>query len=266
MGLSNYDVYGLKVSNFKLSEIESLFLATINENKCIVLFGHSLGYLTLFKKHPSLYSIINSYDVLVCDGTQFNWYCILNGFKIETVISIPDMTTYTLEFANRNGYSVLLFGAKEEINKKATTNLQKKYPNAIILPGINGYYLEGDELEIVEKINSHKPQILLIGISTPIKEFFVSKYKNVLGANIIIPCGGMIDVYSGYTRQSPHWLKKAGLATPFRIIQEPRRLFALHTWMIFEIICKLFPITFYYRCVLQRKTFNLIDKYINRRN
>ncbi len=262
--MENLNVFGLKVSSFELDEVEQLFSSVINSNESIVLFGHSLGYVTLFKKHPELYEIINSFDLLVCDGTQFNWYCYFTGFKLKTVISIPNITNYTLEYANAKGLKVLLFGAKENINKKAVENLQKKYPNIKMLPGINGYYKESEEPEIVARIKHQNPDILLIGISTPIKEKFVYKYKSQLSSNIIIPCGGMIDVYSGYTKQSPHWVKKMGLATPFRIAQEPKRLFFLHTWMIMEIFFRILPITFFNRFILRKKDFNIVLKYLHK--
>lgn len=264
--MERLDVFGLNVSNFFLTEIDQLYSETIRTEKKIVLFGHSLGYITLFKIYPSLYPVINSFDVLVCDGTQFNWYCYLNGFKLKTVISIPDITNYTLEYANKMGLRVLLFGAKDQINKKACENLQKKYPNAIITNGINGYFKENEEILIIDKINESKPQILLVGISSPIKEFFVHKYKDKLKANIIIPCGGMIDVYSGFTKQSPNWVKKLGLATPFRIIQEPKRLLFLHTWMVYEILLKIIPITIYNKLILKSKKFNLVFKYLDKEN
>ena len=262
--MEHLNVFGLKVSSFELKEIDEFFYSTIHNKNGIVLFGHSLGYITLFKKYPGLYEIINSFDLLVCDGTQFNWYCYLNGFKLKTVISIPNITNYTLEYANTNSLSVLLFGAKEEINKKAIENLQKKYPNIKMLPGINGYYKQTEEKEIVARIKNQKPHILLIGISTPIKEKFVHTYRAELSSNIIIPCGGMIDVYSGYAKQSPPWVKKMGFATPFRIIQEPRRLFIPHTRMILEIFLKILPITFFNRVVLQKKNFNIVFKYLNK--
>lgn len=262
--IEQLNVYGLKVSNFKLPEVEELFSSTIKKQESIVLFGHSLGYITLFKKYPDLYPIINSFDLMVCDGTQFNWYCLINGFKLKTVISIPNITNFTLEYANANNLKVLLFGAKKEINKKATENLQKKYPNIKMLEGINGYYEKDKELDIVKQIQDQEPHILLIGISTPIKENFVYKYKAQLNSNIIIPCGGMIDVYSGYTKQSPAWIKKIGLATPFRIMQEPRRLFLPHTKMVLDIFFKILPITFFNRVILRKKDFNIIIKYMNK--
>lgn len=262
--IEHYNVFGLKVSNFNLPDIEELFKATIHENKNIVLFGHSLGYITLFKSYPELYPVINSFDLLVCDGTQFDWYCRANGFKLKTVISIPNITNFTLQYANTHGLKVLLFGAKEEINTQATANLQKQYPNLKMLPGINGYFKEHEEAGIVSRIREQRPHVLLIGISTPIKERVAAKYRSEMGANIIIPCGGMIDVYSGNIKQSPEWVKKIGLATPFRIIQEPRRLLVPHTRMVFEILFRLLPISFFYNFTSRKEPLNIVSRYLKK--
>ena len=262
--IQQLDIFGLKVSDFELNDVLALYNQTIKEDKSIVIFGHSLGYITLFKKYPELYNIINSFDLLVCDGTQFNWYCKQNNFKLKTVISIPDITISSLAYANTNSLKILLFGAKESINDKACERIKLQYPNITILPGINGYFNKSQELEIVSKINDLKPHILLIGISTPIKEHFVHKYKDQLNSNIIIPCGGMIDVLSGYTKQSPGWIKKIGFATPYRIIQEPKRLFWLHTWMVYEILFKILPITIVNKFILRKKEFNLVQKYLKK--
>lgn len=262
--IEHFDVFGLKVSNFSLPDVEALFEATIRENKHIVLFGHSLGYITLFKLYPDLYPIVNSFDLLVCDGTQFDWYCRANGFQLKTVISIPNIANFSLQYANTHGLRVMLFGAKEEINAQATANLQKQYPGLQMLPGINGYFKEEGEAGIVSRIRQQQPHILLIGISTPIKERFAHKYRAQLGANIIIPCGGMIDVYSGNIRQSPEWIKKSGLATPFRIIQEPGRLLVPHTRMVFEIIFKVLPISFFHKFTGRKKPLNIVSRYLKK--
>jgi N-acetylglucosaminyldiphosphoundecaprenol N-acetyl-beta-D-mannosaminyltransferase len=262
--MEHFDVFGMKVSSYCLDELEKLFNNTLHSNRNIVLYGYSFGLLPLFKKYPDIFPVINSFDVLVCDGTQFHWFCSLYGFKIKTVMSIPDITNYSLEYANRHNLKVLLFGGKKEINIKANEKLVKRYPNINFLEGIHGYFDEPEENDILERINVLSPDILLVGISTPVKERFVYKYRNILSTSIIIPCGGMIDVYSGFTKQTPRRIKKIGLASPYRIIQEPKRLFALHTWMIYETLFKILPLAFYNRVLLGKKRFNLIEKYLEK--
>jgi N-acetylglucosaminyldiphosphoundecaprenol N-acetyl-beta-D-mannosaminyltransferase len=260
--MEHFDVFGMKVSNFTMKEIESLFDQTINSNSNIVMYGYSFGLISAFKKYSDLYSIVNSFDINVCDGTIFNWFCLLNGFKLITILSVPELTNYTLEYADRNNLKILLFGAKKEVNFRAIKILSKKYPNINFLEGIDGYFKEIDESSIIDRINELSPDILLIGITAPIKERIAYKYKNVLSSKIIIPCGGMIDVYAGLTKQTPRLIKKLGLATPFRIIQEPKRLFILNISIVYDILIKILPLTFYYRVILKKKDFNLIKEYL----
>jgi N-acetylglucosaminyldiphosphoundecaprenol N-acetyl-beta-D-mannosaminyltransferase len=259
--MEHYDVFGMKVSNYTINELERLFDQTIHSYDNIVLYGYSFGLVSAFKKHPDLYLIANSFDVLVSDGTQFNWFCSLFGFRLKTIMSVPDITNFSLEYANKNHLKVLLFGAKKEVNIQANKMLSIKYPNIIFLEGIDGYFNDFDEKGIVNRINELSPDLLLIGISAPYKERFAYKYKNIIRSNLIIPCGGMIDVFAGLTKQSPKLIKKIGLATPYRVLQEPQRLLFINLWIFYETMFKIIPLAIYWRVFL-RRDFNLIEKYL----
>lgn len=264
--MRSINVYGLKLSVFTLDDVRDFYSGIIDKKGNAVVFGHSFGSIPVMKKFPHLVDVVNSFDLLVCDGTPFSWYCKLFGFPLKQVISIPEITNFTLEYADNQKLRVLLLGAKESINQLATNRLAEKYPNAVFLQGINGYFSATEEADIVSKISSQAPDVLLIGISTPVKEMFAYKYRKDLNASIIIPCGGMIDVYAGITKQSPKIIKKLGLAAPYRILQEPRRLFKLHTWYISEAIFKIVPLTLYNRLFSRNKSFSLVADYIGKTN
>jgi N-acetylglucosaminyldiphosphoundecaprenol N-acetyl-beta-D-mannosaminyltransferase len=260
--MEHYDVFGMKVSNYTKNDLIELFDQTVHSCDNIVLYGYSFGLVSAFKKYPDLYPIANSFDVLVSDGTQFYWFCFLFGFRLKTVMSVPDITNFSLEYANKRKLKVLLFGATQEVNNKANEKLSQKYPNINFLEGINGYFKDIDEKHIISRINDLSPDLLLIGISSPTKEEFAFRNKNILKSSIIIPCGGMIDVFAGLTRQSPKLLKKLGLATPYRVLQEPQRLLFINLWIFFETIFKIMPLTIYYRILMRQKKFNLVAKYL----
>jgi len=264
--MKQLNVFGLKVHSYDILELEKYICHAQSSNESLVLYGYSFGTIPFFKIYEDLYTICNSFDLMVTDGTQFKWFCTLFGFQVRTMMSIPDLTNFVLEYANENKLSVLLFGAKETINEQATSNLSEKYEGIKFHNGIHGYFKENEEQSIVDKINSANPDILLIGISTPLKERFAFKYKNELNTKIIILCGGMIDVYSGLTKQTPELLKRLGLATPYRVIQEPKRLLKLNAWIFYETFFKLIPIALYHRYVLGKRSFNMIDIYLSKPN
>lgn len=261
--MERLDIYGLLLSVFTIEEVSEFYKEVLIQRGNAVVYGHSFGSIPVMKKYPDLVEVVNSFDLLVCDGTPFSWYCKLFGFPLKQVISIPQITNFTLRYADKHKLRVLLLGAEENINQLATARLAKQYPNAIFLKGINGYFSPEEEKDIVSKIRIKAPDILLIGISTPIKERFAYKYRYDLNASIIIPCGGMIDVYGGKTKQTPGFLKKIGLAFIYRLVQEPRRLLKYTVWLIFETLFIIVPLTFWHVKVKRRKSFNLISEYIS---
>jgi N-acetylglucosaminyldiphosphoundecaprenol N-acetyl-beta-D-mannosaminyltransferase len=216
---------GLKFSVFDLSVLLNRIKELINKDIQTVVYGYSLTLLPKFREFPELFTYSNRFDLFLTDGRGMFILLKLLKFQLKSEISIPRFAEHLLNLANHNQYRVLLFGSKENVNKKATEKIRIKYPEAIICQGINGYFNKEEEEKIVEKINSLAPDILFIGISSPIKEKFVIDWRNELNAKIILPCGGLIDALAGETSIAPILIKKLGLAWFYRFLQEPRRLF-----------------------------------------
>lgn len=261
MSIEDQDFFGLKVSNFSVNELYKYYDDVIEVSKTIICYGYSFGIIPFFKVYEDIYRIINSFDINVTDGTQFYWFMRLFGYKLKTFLSIPFLTIKTLEYANNKNKSVLLLGSDASTNRIATKNLKIKYPNIYFSDGMDGYFSEAEENNVVNYINCKKPNILLIGISSPKKERFAYKYKNELNANIIIPCGGMIDVFAGKVKLASPFLKKIGLATLIRIIQEPRRQFWLNIWIAYETFFRIIPKTIYEVKLKGNKNFTIPSIY-----
>lgn len=248
--------YGLKISHFNKTELIKSIKYNIENKIQTIYHGYSLTSFYFFKSNPGLFQLVNNSDVFMNDGRGYYYFLKLLGVKNIDPISLPDLVFITLELANEFRYSVLLFGTKKEINSEATKLARIKFPNAKIADGIDGFFDEKNELDVLDKINEIKPDILLVGISSPKKEKFLLKYRNNLDATIIINCGGMIDVLAGKEKLHPKWITTLGLAWLYRIIQDPKRLVKT---MLFDGIKALFiliPISFLKIKILHDKNFN----------
>lgn len=260
MILESFNFFGLKFSTFSKEElIQNIHDIIVGQEKQI-FYGYSLGTIPLFKSYTNLYEYSNSADLIVTDGEQMFWLLKLFGYKIKYNLSIPYLVDLVLEQANLHGYSVMIIGGSEEIKNKAGKNLKVKFSGIKLHSGINGYFNDSDEEKIIEEINQKMPNILLIGISSPKKERIAFEWKNRLNTNIIIPCGGMIDIIAGKTKVSPKWIKKLGLATPYRVLQEPRRLLLLNIWLTYEILFKIIPVLLYMK-LTGNKNYNISNLY-----
>ncbi|OYU92608.1 MAG: hypothetical protein CFE21_23190 [Bacteroidetes bacterium B1(2017)] len=88
----------------------------------------------------------------------------------------------------------------------------------------DGYFKSEDEEQIANKIAKSEADILFVAITSPKKEIFLTKYKDVIKTPFIMGVGGSFDVVAGFTKRAPLWLQKIGMEWSYRIYQEPRRM------------------------------------------
>lgn len=257
--LEQLNFCSLKVTDFELGELHNLLQENVTKKEKISIFGYGLGYLAQFKDEPYLYDYINDSDVMLVDGTWFKFILKLFGYKIRCAMSIPEFVMDLIAFANLKGYSIYLLGGKPEVNNKAVQLLRLNYKGLGEINGHHGYFTKEEEESLLSEINGLRPDILLIGMSTPLKEKLAFSWREKVDSRIIIPCGGMIDVLAGVTQITPSFLKRIGLASFYRLIQEPKRLIKREVTWSYEIIFHLIPVLFYYR--IKKEPFSIINYY-----
>ena len=249
--------YGLKYNSFNINEFHEYIMNIINNHKKSIIFGYSLVLLPKFKTYPEIFNISNTFDFFVIDGRGL--YSIMKLCKTKGIsdFSLPDIVYETLKIADRERYSVLLFGASEETNNNACNHIKKIYPNINLLKGINGYYEKKDEDIILKEINKISPDIILIGISSPQKEKLALKIRTEINCRVIIPCGGVIDILGGKTKREPKLIKKLNLTWLYRFFQEPKRLFKTIFVNGLSVIFILLPVFFVNVYILKNKDFSI---------
>ena len=77
---------------------------------------------------------------------------------------------------------------------------------------------------VVEHIAEHKPDVLLVGMGTPLQELWVDHYFDRLDAHVVWTVGALFDYVSGRVPRAPHWMADHGLEWIFRLAIEPRRM------------------------------------------
>lgn len=255
MNLNTIDFFGFKVSIFTEEELEGALLNTVTSENSKVYYGYSMAVLIYLKKYPEYYSVVNNFDVIVTDGRIFYLLAKIFGFRLKDNISIPQLTLKALRLANEKELRVMLIGATDESNIKAYSYLKNTYPEITLCTGRNGYFSEEDNPEVFNLIKKNKPQLLLLGMPTPKKQFLAAEIKQIINGCIIIPCGGMIDVLSGEEKLTPGWIKKLGFASLFRHIQHPVRLYEL--FQIYFLTLKVFIICLILKFIKRKRNISI---------
>ena len=168
-------------------------------------------------------SVINC-DIINADGQSLVWAAKFLGTPLPERVAGIDLMASLVELAHRKKYKIFLLGAKEEVVRATVGIYEKQYGKEIIAGYRNGYYRKEDEAEIAAQIAASGAQMLFVAITSPKKEIFLNKYKDLIRVPFIMGVGGSFDVISGKTKRAPLWMQKSGLEWFYRVSREPGRL------------------------------------------
>jgi len=162
-------------------------------------------------------NIINIDGMGVVVGARFLGHDVL-----ERVAGV-DLFHELLAMSAREGLSVFLLGAQEEVVSATAHKAEALYPGLQIAGYHHGYFWD-DEAAMVQKIRASGAQLLFVAITSPKKENFINRWRDQLGVNFVMGVGGTFDVVSGKVKRAPLWMQRYGLEWLYRVIQEPRRM------------------------------------------
>ena len=168
-------------------------------------------------------------DYVLVDGQPLVPMGRMLGVKIPERVDGIGLMGKMLKMADDRRGSVYLLGAKQEILDTCVAKIRKQYPNLRIAGSRNGYFSEKETPGVVAQIREAKPDLLFLGMGTPMKERFAERYGPELGATVIQGVGGSFDVMADLVKRAPVWLQRIGMEWLFRVIQEPRRMFWRYT-------------------------------------
>jgi N-acetylglucosaminyldiphosphoundecaprenol N-acetyl-beta-D-mannosaminyltransferase len=169
--------------------------------------------------------IMRKADYVLTDGQPLLPMARLLGVKVPERIDGIGLMGKLLKLADERRYSVYLLGAKQEVLDTCVAKIRKQYPNLRIAGSRNGYFSEKDTPGVVAQIREAKPDLLFLGMGSPMKERFADRYAADLGATVIQGVGGSFDVMADLVKRAPVWVQRIGMEWMFRVVQEPRRMF-----------------------------------------
>lgn len=224
LNLRTINIFDIKIHPLRRADFLSIIESNIKNGDQIAQFGVNSATINDIVRNSELRQTINNADLIHIDGISVVWALRFLGYKIPERVATPDLADDILEMAEREKFSLFLFGAKEHTLSLCVKNIKNKYPHIRIAGKRNGYYKPEEEELIFNQINEARPDILLLGMSTPRKELFFESYRHKLEAKYILGVGGYFDIVSGLLRRAPRWMQNTGMEWLFRLIQEPRRL------------------------------------------
>lgn len=174
---------------------------------------------------PELRAIVEACELINADGQAIVWASRLLGDPLPERVAGIDLMHGLLAVAETHGYRVYVLGARQEVLDEALRVIAGRHPGLVLAGARNGYFSDDEADAVAAAIGATRPDILFVAMSSPKKEYFLGRYRDVIGAPFVMGVGGSIDVVAGATRRAPRLMQRTGLEWLFRLLQEPRRMF-----------------------------------------
>ncbi|MBA3473887.1 MAG: WecB/TagA/CpsF family glycosyltransferase [Rubrobacter sp.] len=150
------------------------------------------------------------------------------GERIPERITYADWMWQLAAFAEREGLSLFLLGARPGVAERAAVRLRERHPDLKIAGVHHGYFeraVEAPENEaVVAEINAARPDLLLVGLGMPLQERWLLQNWDRLDASVALTGGAVFDYVSGELKRGPRVLTDNGFEWLARLFIEPRRL------------------------------------------
>lgn len=242
--MKDYITY-LKFDDLTETEILDYYKENIINHKRTLTITPNLDILRITYKDKWLRDGLNSCDISTIDGKPIQWIAKFQKKKtFKHKISGSDLSLSVIEMANKNNFSLLIFGGKEGVADIAKEKLLVQYPNLrieTICPEFGYEKTEETSKKYINEINSMKCDIVLFCTGFPKTEQFFFKYKNLFAVAQYFFVGATVDFIAGTIKRAPKWMSNCGLEWMFRLFSDFKRLFKRY-WFDFWFLIKLYLI------------------------
>jgi len=189
---------------------------------------HTVTYLNvhvanLAGKDPQLRAFLKSADICYCDGEGIRIGAKLLGEELPERMTGADWI-WSLAARAEGEWKIAWIGGEPGVTHEAAEVLKQKHPKLEIFCE-HGFYRNDRFGEVVEKLNAEKPDIVLVGMGSPLQEQWVQKWREQLDAPVVWCLGATADFVSGKVSRGPRFLyeRQEWLA---RLWVDPKRLWS----------------------------------------
>ncbi len=179
-------------------------------------------------EEPEYQRVQNGGAMAIPDGGPLSSIGKKRGHKNMERTTGPSLMTEIFAISAKHGYRHYFYGATEETLEKLEKKLKETYPGIQIAgmysPPFRPLTIEED-VEIVQKINATKPDFVWVGLGAPKQERWMAAHQGKV-KGLMLGVGAGFDYCADNIKRAPMWMQKCNLEWFYRLMQDPKRLFA----------------------------------------
>lgn len=230
------DVMGVQVSVADVPLLRRFVEEAVRTRTQLLITFANPNYVMAAQRNRGLRELMNSFDLNLADGWGVVLAARLLGRPLPGRMATDDLTDDLFGMAAADGWRVYLFGNAPGVADAAAANLERWFPGLEIAGtqhghwgAANGRLPAADTTRIIAEINEAKPDILQVGLGTPLQQRFVAENHDRLEVPVIITCGAYLEHLAERREWYPRWVLRLRIGFLYRLYRDPRRLWYRYT-------------------------------------
>jgi N-acetylglucosaminyldiphosphoundecaprenol N-acetyl-beta-D-mannosaminyltransferase len=216
-------VLGVPIDAFTMSQAVAQCTEAMERGGYLSIGVVNAAKIVAMRQDTQLQQAVTGCHMILADGQSVVWASRMLRAPLPERVAGIDLFLALLAEAAQRGSRVYFLGARPEVLAQMLEEVSRRFP-ALTVAGARDGYFQADEEKIAAEIQRSGADLLFLGMSSPKKEVFVSRWGETTGACVVHGVGGSFDVLAGLTKRAPVWYQKHGLEWLYRAQQEPLRL------------------------------------------
>lgn len=181
------------------------------------------------QKDRAFYDVLDKFDIITCDSQILYLAAKVLRRPLPARVSGSDyFPRFYQRYARDPDTRIFLCGAMGNIAGQARARINERVGREIVVGAYGppyGWLDDPDQVErVIAMINGSGATVLVVGVSPPVQELFIHRYRERMPAvRLLLPLGGTIDYEAGAVVRPPSFITTLGLEWLWRLVREPRR-------------------------------------------
>ena len=217
-------VLGVPIDAFTMTQAVRQCTDAMEQGGYLSIGMVNAAKIVAMRRDEQLRKAVGGCHMILADGQSVVWASQVLRIPLPERVAGIDLFQVLLAEAARRGSRVYFLGARPDVLAQMLDEVDRLFPGLKVVGSRDGYFKADEEAEVAAEIRRSGAEMLFLGMSSPKKEMFLSRWGEATGAKVVHGVGGSFDVLAGLTRRAPLWYQKHGLEWFYRAKQEPLRL------------------------------------------
>ena len=221
---SNFDLLGVQLTNLcvgvALRMVCDRLLA--REGKSLIFFANAHTF-DLATRSEGFRQTLRAASFVLSDGIGVRLGARLNGIRLGDNLCGTDFIPRLLSVESKPKFRYYLLGATGASIADAARQAATSFRNWHQVGFHHGYFPPASSPRVVEQINAARPDLLLVGMGSPLQEQWLVENLGRLQVPVCIGVGGLFDFWSARRTRAPLLMRKLSLEWLHITLTEPHK-------------------------------------------